>query len=195
MKSRNVSVEEMARRTARFKDLKPYQTTQQQAAGVPSAVLEKIAARMVFPLMVPEGYQGRNAQAPIKGAPGLSLSITESPPGDGAALHMHEQTVENFFCLSGKFKISWGDKGENSLVLEPNDFCSIPPGVVRSFENISAVTGRMLVIIQIQTAEQSDRIAYVPELKDEIAAAHGKSALDALDSIGIRFNAGLEEKA
>ena len=47
-------------------------------------VLEKIAARKVFPLMVPEGYKGRNAQAPIKGAPGLSLSITESPPGDGA---------------------------------------------------------------------------------------------------------------
>ena len=102
MKSQKVSVEEMARRTARFADLKPYQTTQQQAAGVPSAVLEKIAARLVFLLMVPEGYKGRNAQAPIKGAPGLSLSITESPPGDGAALHMHEQTIENFFCLSGR---------------------------------------------------------------------------------------------
>ena len=194
MKSQNVSVEEMARRTARFADLKPYQTTQQQAAGVPSAVLEKIAARLVFPLMVPDGYKGRNAQAPIKGAPGLSLSITESPPGDGAALHMHEQTIENFFCLSGRFRISWGDRGENSLVLEPNDFCSVPPGVVRSFENISDVTGRMLVIIQIPNEEQSDRIAYVPALKDEIAATYGKPALDALDSIGIRFNAGLDEQ-
>jgi len=184
----------MARRTARFKELKPYQTTQQQAAGVPSAVLEKISARMVFPLMVPEGYKGRNSQAPIKGAPGLSLSITESPPGDGAALHMHEQTIENFYCLSGRFRISWGDNGENSLVLEPNDFCSVPPGVVRTFENISDVTGRMLVIIQILTDEQSDRIAFVPALKDEIAATYGKPAIDALDSIGIRFNAGLEEK-
>ena len=192
MKSRNVSAEEMARRTARFNDLKPYQTTQQQAAGVPSAVLEKISARMVFPLMVPEGYIGRNAQAPIKGAPGLSLSITESPPGDGAALHMHEQTIENFYCLSGKFRISWGDNGENSLVLEPNDFCSVPPGVVRTFENISDVTGRMLVIIQILTEEQSDRIAFVPALKDEIAATYGKPAIDALDSIGIRFDAGLD---
>ena len=75
MKSQKVSVEEMARRTARFADLKPYQTTQQQAAGVPSAVLEKIAARLVFPLMVPEGYKGRNAQAPIKGAPRVFIFL------------------------------------------------------------------------------------------------------------------------
>ena len=34
----------------------------------------------------------------LKGAPGLILTITESPPGDGAALHIHETTVENFFC-------------------------------------------------------------------------------------------------
>ena len=64
----------------------------------------------------------------------------------------------------------------------------------RSFENISDVTGRMLVIIQIPNEEQSDRIAYVPALKDEIAATYGKPALDALDSIGIRFNAGLDEQ-
>lgn len=189
MLSRKVSVEEMARRSAKFKDLKSYQA-QQEVNGIPSAVLEKIAARRVYPLMVPEGYTGRSAMAPIKGAAGLSLTITESPPGDGAALHMHEETIENFFCLSGKFDIIWGDKGEHSLTLEPHDFCSVPPGVVRGFKNISNETGRLLVMIQIQTEEQSDRIAFVPELKDDIANTYGQKTLDALHGIGIKFDAG-----
>ena len=85
MKSRDISVEAMARRSAKFSDLQPYQSQQQDASGIPLAVLEKIAARRVYPLMVPEGYTGRSAMAPIKGAPGLALSITESPPGDGAS--------------------------------------------------------------------------------------------------------------
>ena len=80
MKSRDISVEAMARRTAKFSDLQPYQSQQQDASGIPQAVLEKIAARRVYPLMVPEGYTGRSAMAPIKGAPGLALSITDSPP-------------------------------------------------------------------------------------------------------------------
>ena len=190
MKSRDISVQAMTRRTAKFSDLQPYQSQQQDASGIPQAVLEKIAARRVYPLMVPEGYTGRSAMAPIKGAPGLALSITESPPGDGAALHMHEDTVENFFCLCGRFRISWGDHGEHSLTIGPNDFCSVPPGVVRSFTNISEETGRLLVMIQIHTDEQRDRIAFVPELQDDIAATYGQKTLDALTGIGIKFDAG-----
>ena len=193
MKSIKVTREEMARRTARFKDLKSYQYQNEAAAGIPQAVLEKIAAHRVYPLMVPETYSGRSALAPIKGAPGVVLSIAECPPGDGPAMHIHEQTIENFFCLSGRFEIAWGDRGaEDSVVLEPLDFISVPPGVPRRFTNLHATeTGRLLVIIHVQTAEQSDRIAYQPELREEIESRHGLQTVEALDSIGIRFDAGV----
>lgn len=194
MKSVKVTRDQMARRMARFKDLKSYQYQQEAANGIPMEVMETIAAHRVFPLMCPETYSGRSAQAPIKGAPGIVLSIAECPPGDGPAMHIHEQTIENFFCLSGHFEITWGDPGsEESVVLEPLDFISVPPGVPRKFTNIHASeTGRLFVIIHVQTGEQGDRIGFQPELRAEIERKHGHRTVEALDRIGIRFDAGVE---
>ncbi len=192
MKSKNITPEEMQKRTAHFKDLQPYKRQQNESIGIPPGAFERIAAHSVYPIMVPEGYTGRSAQAPIKGAPGLILTITESPPGDGAALHIHEQTVENFFCLSGRFKIAWGDKGENHIILDPLDCVSIPPGVVRSFLNISNEVGRLLAVIHVQSNEQADRIAFIPELKDEIEQKYGLKTIESLRDIGINFDAGIE---
>ena len=193
MKSIKVTPEAMRRRMARFKELKSYQHQQAAANAIPVEVMEKIAAHRVYPLMVPEAYSGRSAQAPIKGAPGLVLSIAECPPGDGPAMHIHEQTIENFLCLSGRFEIAWGDPGEeHSVVLEPLDFISVPPGVPRKFTNIHASeTGRLFVIIHVQGEQQGDRIAYQPQLREDSERKHGKSTVDALDRIGIRFDAGV----
>ena len=190
MKTVVVTPEEMNRRTVRFKALESYQHQHQQLAGIPAAVLEKIAAHRVYPMMVPANYAGRSALAPLKGADGLALTIAECPPGDGPALHCHERTIENFLCLNGRFKISWGDRGEHSLVLEPLDLCSVPPGVSRCFTNISEETARLLVMIQIPTAEQTDRIAYAAQTGIEIAEQYGKDTVEALEKIGIRFDAG-----
>src|SRR5688500_10689204 len=104
MKSIKVATDAMSRRIARFKELKSYQYLNEAANGIPAEVMAKIAAHRVYPLMCPETYSGRSAQAPIKGAPGVVLSIAECPPGDGPASHIHEQTIENFFCLSGRFE-------------------------------------------------------------------------------------------
>ena len=194
MKSVKVTRDQMLRRMARFNELKSYQYQQEAANAIPVEVMEKIAAHRVYPVMCPETYSGRSAQAPIKGAPGIVLSIAECPPGDGPAMHIHEQTIENFFCLSGRFEIAWGDPGkEESVVLEPLDFISVPPGVPRKFTNIHATeTGRLFVIIHVQTAEQGDRIGYQPELRAEIERKHGRKTVAALDRIGIRFDAGVD---
>lgn len=194
MKSVKVTRDQMLRRMARFKDLQSYQVQQQAANAIPMEVMEQIAAHRVYPVMCPESYSGRSAQAPIKGAPGIVLSIAECPPGDGPAMHIHAQTIENFLCVSGRFEIAWGDPGkEESVVLEPLDFISVPPGVPRKFTNIHATeTGRLFVIIHVQTAEQGDRIGYQPELRAEIEMKHGKKTVDALEGIGIRFDAGVD---
>lgn len=194
MKSVKVTRDQMVRRMARFKDLESYQYQQEAANAIPVEVMERIAAHRVYPLMCPETYSGRSAQAPIKGAPGIVLSIAECPPGDGPAMHIHEQTIENFFCLSGRFEIAWGDPGaEDSVILEPLDFISVPPGVPRKFTNVHASeTGRLFVIIHVQSAEQGDRIGYQPELRAEIERKHGRQTVEALDRIGIRFDAGVD---
>jgi uncharacterized RmlC-like cupin family protein len=190
MKTTTITKTEMERRTARFARLESYQVQQQQATGLPIAAFETVAAHRVYPVLVPEAYAGRSARAPLKGVPGLAITIAECPPGNGAGLHAHEQSVENFFCLSGRFEVAWGDDGENTMVLEPMDLVSIPPGVCRSFKNIAGETGRLLVVIQILTAEQEDRVHFAPRVGAAIEAGFGRDTLEALGRIGFLFDAG-----
>lgn len=192
MRTTNVTPAEMEKRTVRFGKIDSYHQQQQRATGIPVAAMEKVAAHRVYPIMVPADYAGRAAMAPLKGHAGLALTIAECPPGNGPGLHAHEQSYENFLCLNGRFEIAWGDAGEHSIVLEPNDFVSVPPGVCRSFKNVSNETARLLVIIQIITTEQADRVHYAPSVGDDIAAKFGRDTVEALSGIGFKFDAGVE---
>ncbi|MCP3712711.1 cupin domain-containing protein [Paraburkholderia sp. CNPSo 3274] len=195
MKTIKVTPEEMGRRTARFKDLVPYSKQHSGGSAVPMEVMEKLTAHRVYSIMAPANYVGRSAMAPIKSVPGAVISIAECPPGDGPGLHCHETTVENFFCLSGRFELQWGDNGEDSMILEPLDFVSVPPGVSRRFVNISEEIGRLFVVIQ-PSGEQQDRVAYAPVVGTEIESAYGTGVLNNLKDLGFKFDAGVEsEKA
>jgi mannose-6-phosphate isomerase-like protein (cupin superfamily) len=177
----------MERRTARFRKLETYQRQNFAAHDIPPGAVEKVTARRVYPVMAPADYQGRSAGAPVKGPRGLIVSIAECEPGNGPGLHRHLNTVENFFCLSGRFEICWGEAGENKLVLEPLDMVSVPRGENRCFRNISEETGRLLVMIVPETDEQVDPIAYAPSLAREIESEYGRKALEGLQTIGFRF--------
>jgi uncharacterized RmlC-like cupin family protein len=151
MRAKSLTSEQMEARVARFHKLQTYQTQNFQAHNIPPGAVEKVAARRVYPVMAPADYQGRSAGAPVKGPRGLIVSIAECEPGNGPGLHRHLKTVENFFCLSGRFEIAWGDRGEHTLVLEPLDMITVPRGENRSFRNISDDLGRLLVMIVPET--------------------------------------------
>jgi uncharacterized RmlC-like cupin family protein len=177
----------MEARVARFNKLQTYQTQNLAAQGIPPGAMEKITARKVYPVMAPADYQGRSAGAPVKGPRGLIVSIAECEPGNGPGLHRHLNTVENFMCLSGRFEIAWGDHGEHTLVLDPLDMISVPRGENRSFRNVSGETGRLLVMIVPETAEQADPISYAPSLARESENEYGKGALEGLQKVGFKF--------
>jgi uncharacterized RmlC-like cupin family protein len=177
----------MEARVARFNKLQTYQRQNFETHNIPPGAMEKVAARRVYPVMAPADYQGRSIGAPVKGPRGLIVSIAECEPDNGPGLHRHLNTVENFFCLSGRFEIAWGDQGEHTLVLEPLDMISVPRGENRSFRNISNGFGRLLVMIVSETDEQIDPISYSPSLAKEIENEYGKTALDGLQKIGFVF--------
>ena len=187
MTTKSLTPEQMESRTARFKNLQTYQKQNFDAHNIPPGAVEKVTARKVFPVMAPADYQGRSAGAPVKGPRGLIVSIAECPPHNGPGLHRHLNTVENFFCLAGRFEISWGDNGEHKTVLEPNDMISIPRGENRMFFNISDEVGRLLVMIVPETDQQVDPILYAPSLGKEIESEYGKKALEGLQTIGFKF--------
>jgi mannose-6-phosphate isomerase-like protein (cupin superfamily) len=177
----------MEKRVARFNKLETYQRQNFAAHNIPPGAVEKVTARKVYPVMAPAEYQGRSAGAPVKGPRGLIVSIAECEPGNGPGLHRHLNTVENFFCLSGRFEISWGDEGEHKTVLEPLDMISVPRGENRRFFNISNGVGRLLVMIVPETDQQVDPIAYAPSLAKEIESEYGADALKGLQTIGFKF--------
>lgn len=118
----NPTVAEMEARVARFQKLKP--TADYVDAGIPGC--ERTTWRIL----------GRQPDAPLE-AEGFHLNLVLCEPGKAAPLHNH-LTQEVFMALTGRWEVFWGPEGERSLVLEPWDTVSIPPGVSRGFRNVSS---------------------------------------------------------
>jgi mannose-6-phosphate isomerase-like protein (cupin superfamily) len=117
----NPTVDEMEARVARFRQLKP--TDDYIDAGIPGC--ERTTWRVL----------GQQPQAPLA-AEGFHMNIVRCEPGKAAPLHNH-LTQEVFVALTGRWEVFWGPEGQRTLVLEPWDTVSIPPGVSRGFRNVS----------------------------------------------------------
>jgi hypothetical protein len=134
---------EMAKRVARFSDLKGsdgglpdshhpsaerilynvigFQPPAQEEGALTSPVGEK-AARM----------------AAIKISEGFNLGFCRALPGKGPMMHNHD-TNETFVCITGKWRASWEhpDGSVDHFDLDPLDVISFPPGCIRRFENVT----------------------------------------------------------
>lgn len=134
------SVAEMERRTARFKRLKPHK----------AAFLDHVYAkneRDIFNIIgrgVSEDIDG--AQPEITAVDGFNVQMARCKPGHGNGLHAHG-TVETFMALNGRWAVRWGDRAENEIILEQFDLISVPPGVMRCFENIGDKAADLMAIL------------------------------------------------
>lgn len=174
-------------RVARYDKLVPYKDAMNAASGIPQEAMMMMSPDKVMPIMSPLGWAGRSKLAPVKGAPGLTITLAECPPGDSAGLHKHTAAVENFFCIQSCFEIVWGEAGQFSTILEPLDFVSVPAGVYRDFKNVGTELGRLLVMIQPEPGEQQDTVYHAAASGDEIARRWGAATVAAMAGIGIRF--------
>ena len=182
-----LSPEDMQKRVARFADLVPYKDTMNAAHGIAPEAMQLMSSDKVFPVMSPEGWEGRSKIAPIKGAQGLTVTIAECPPGDSSGLHKHTDTVENFFCIEGEIEIVWGSEREHSITLGPLDFVSVPAGVYREFRNNGTEMGRLFVAIQTPPDEKKDTVIHAAAAGEEVERRFGRETRDAMADIGIRF--------
>ncbi len=172
-------------RLARFRDLVPYQS-QHKDNGIPSEVMEFLAAHRVFPVLCPPGLVGRNAMAPLRGWPGLCISIAQCTPNQGPVSHNHTGTLETFLCLDGRFDVMWGNELEHKVTLEPGDICSVPPNVYRTFRNLTNDNARLFVLIQ-GDEKMSDKIEMLKAVGEGIRKDHGEKVVALLDGINMRF--------
>jgi len=196
MRTISVTPEEMAARVVRYKELTPRSQADAAATGIPPEAAQALAADVNYTYMAPELPNDSmiTAYARIRGGDAgdaISVSMAICEPGNGPQLHAHTHTVEAFFCLSSRFEIRWGDKGEECLLLEPYDFIHVPPGVVRTFVNVGDERGALLVIIQGDRHEFDD-VSFTPEAGEMIARRFGEEVRRRMEASGRSFDAGLD---
>src|ERR1700722_14683889 len=184
-----ISPEEMATRVVRFKDMAP--RPKPHADTLPAELVDFMTADENYSYMAPE-MEGRSIiqrYAALTGGDAgdaISVSVAVCSPGRGPTLHAHLNTVEAFFCLSGRFAIEWGPRGEESILLEPWDFIHVPKGVVRTFKNVGDQEGALLVIIQGER-DTFDDVVNPPYVAEQIAERFGPEAVANLEAVGRRF--------
>jgi uncharacterized RmlC-like cupin family protein len=152
------SVEEMERRTARFRKLAPHPVT-----FLDQALPEN--QRDVFNIIGRGVSEEKGAAAEITDVDGFNVQMSRCKPGHGNGLHSHT-TVETFMPLNGRWKIVWGDHGEREIVLEQFDLISVPPGVMRAFRNIGGETAYLFTILG---GTDPGRVTWSPELVRQAA--------------------------
>ena len=187
MKTTRISKQEMEKRISRFAGLKPLPL---QNSSIPEPARDVVYARQLLSVigLEEDAPTPINAQAPIRGAAGMTMTLAVCPPGQGPGLHSHRQTYETFTVLQGEFEVRWNDEGDESARLRRFDTISFPPGVCRAFRNVGTEEGILQVIITGGVHDMTD-IAFTANAKREIEGVRpGLSA--EFEKAGLRFDAG-----
>jgi quercetin dioxygenase-like cupin family protein len=187
MKTIQISVDEMQKRIARFRSLKPLPI---QNPSIPEKARDVIYSRKLLSVIGLEQNAPTpiNAEAPIRGAAGMTVTLAVCPPGQGPGLHSHRETYETFTVMKGRFEVSWNDDGSGRAVLDLYDTVSFPPGVCRAFRNIGDEEGILQVIITGGVHDMTD-IAFSERAKQEIEAVRPGLAAE-FEKAGFTFTAG-----
>jgi quercetin dioxygenase-like cupin family protein len=184
MKTIRISREEMERRIARFDRLKPLPI---QNASMPEKARDVVYSRKLLSVIGLETSTPINAEAPIRGAAGMTITLAVCPPGQGPGLHAHRRTYETFTVLAGEFEVTWNDDGGESATLRLFDTISFPPGVCRAFRNIGKAEGILQVVITGGVHDMTD-IAFSPKARQEIEAVQPGLAAE-FEKVGFTFDA------
>jgi uncharacterized RmlC-like cupin family protein len=159
MKTRRVSMADMQKRVARFKELK----SSSQAfvdALIPGH------ERKIFNVIGHGVTEDASLNPAITDAKDFNLALVQAGPGKGAALHAHP-TVEVFIALSGRWAVYWGDEGEQEIVLEPWDTISVPPGVMRGFRNAGQDDAYLMAVLG---GTDAGRVVWSPKVLEQAKA-------------------------
>ena len=139
MKTRQVSMADMQKRVARFKELRS--STQ---AFVDSRIPGH--ERKIFNVIGHGVTEDASLNPAITDARDFNMTLVKKAPGNRVGLHDHP-TVEVFMPLTGRWGVYWGDEGENEVTLEQWDVISVPPGVMRGFRNLGTEDAYLLALL------------------------------------------------
>jgi len=137
MTTHDVKANPMAGRIARWTDI--------QRNGVPVMFIDSVLPghyRMNYSVIGDTASENPDYVPAITTPHKFQIGMFEAPPGNGPGWHTHVY-VEMFMPLTGTWKFTYGEDADDpegnvtSVLLEPWDMISFPPGLYRRFENAS----------------------------------------------------------
>jgi quercetin dioxygenase-like cupin family protein len=133
----DVRADPMAGRIARWDEIR--------ARGVPVMFIDSVLPghfRMNYSVIGDTASENPDYVPVLTEPHRFQIGMFEAPPGNGPAWHTHAY-VELFVPLTGRWRFSYGFEADHphepagKVFLEPWDVISFPPGLWRSFENVS----------------------------------------------------------
>jgi quercetin dioxygenase-like cupin family protein len=138
--------DEMQKRIVRFAELRE--------CGIPLMFIDSILPRhyrMNFAVVGDTASENPDFQPILTQPHKFQIGMVNAPPGCGPAYHTHDY-IELFFVLSGRWRYYWGNDPETppegEAVLDVWDMISLPPGLWRGFENVSAEPAWLLAVLE-----------------------------------------------
>jgi uncharacterized RmlC-like cupin family protein len=104
---------------------------------------------------------GSEVSAETVGAQGLFMGVFRVPPGGRSRPHFHEGCESACYMLSGQMRISWGDRLQDQVVLEPGDLLYVPPHETHVLENLSETEVAEYVVARNAPNEDSVEVPWV----------------------------------
>lgn len=104
---------------------------------------------------------GSEVSAATVGATGLFMGVFRVEPGARSRPHFHASCESACYMLSGLMRVRWGERLEESVVLEPHDLLYVPPGETHVLENLSDTDPATYVVARNRPSEDSVEVPWV----------------------------------
>ena len=103
---------------------------------------------------------GSEVSAATVDAQGIFMGVFRVPPGGRSRPHFHEGCESACYMLSGQMRISWGDRLQDQVVLEPGDLLYVPPHETHVLENLSETEPAEYVVARDAPTEDSVEVPW-----------------------------------
>lgn len=110
-------------------------------------------------------------------AEGISMNLTEFPPGASSEAHFHHGFETAIYAISGRVVLFFGPRLEQELIIGAGDFLFIPPEVPHKAFNLSASEPAVFVTARNDAHEQ-ENVILTPKLDDPRLEARARGLRD-----------------
>ena len=113
---------------------------------------------------VPRGVVGGSevSQA-TAGSSNIYMGLFRVPAGSQGRPHYHANCETALYMLAGSIEIRWGDRLQESLVVEPGDMLYVPPRETHVVTNLSDAEPAEYVVARDSPTEDSVEVPWADE--------------------------------